>query len=107
MNATCERVDLSEEDIRQALTSAQGVLPPAIFKPLDTVAQAYLTVVNILDAKNMTIARPRTMVFSPTSESSRQVLAPPSLSDESTTCQTKTRRPPPGHGRQCQPASPT
>ena len=107
MNATCERVDLSEEDIRQALTSAQAVLPPAVFKPLETVAQAYLTVVNILDAKNMTIARLRKMVFGPTSESSRQVLIPPSLSDDSKTGQTKTRRPPPGHGRNGQADYPT
>jgi hypothetical protein len=63
------------------------------------VAQAYLTVVHILDAKNMTIARLRKMVFGPTSESSRQVLVPPSLSDDSKTGQTKTRRRPPGHGR--------
>ena len=52
MNATCERVDLSEEDIRQALAAAQALLPPAVFKPLETVAQAYLTMVNILDAKH-------------------------------------------------------
>ena len=107
MNATCERVDLSEQDIRQALAAAQTVLPPAVFKPLETVAQAYLTVVNILDAKNMTIARLRKMVFGPTSESSRQVLVPPSLSDDSKTGQTKTRRPPPGHGRNGQADYPT
>jgi len=107
MNATCERVDLSEEDIRQALAAAQAHLSPAIFKPLETVAQAYLTVVHILDAKNMTIARLRKMVFGPTSESSRQVLVPPSWSDDSKTGQTKTRRPPPGHGRNGQADYPT
>ena len=99
MNATCQRVDLSEEDIRQALTSAQAVLPPAVFKPLETVAQAYLTVVNILDAKNMTIARLRKMVFGPTSESSRQVTPPPALSEDSKAGKSKARKPLPGHGR--------
>jgi transposase len=97
MNALCERVDLSEADIRQALAAAQTVLAPAVFKPLETVAQAYLTVVNILDAKNMTITRLRKMVFGPTSESSRQIL--PAAQALARADKPKTRRPPPGHGR--------
>jgi len=107
VNALCERVDLSEEDIRQALTSAQAVLPPAVFKPLQTVAQAYLTVVNILDAKNMTIARLRKMVFGPTSESSRRLLAPPPLPEDPGTGKSKARKPLPGHGRNGQADYPT
>jgi transposase len=107
MNTPCERVDLSEEDIRQALTSAQAVLPPAVFKPLETVAQAYLTVVNILDAKNMTIARLRKMVFGPTSESSRCLLASPETSDELKVGKSKARKPLPGHGRNGQADYPT
>ena len=106
MNATCERVDLSEEDIRQALTSAQAVLPPAVFKPLETVAQAYLTVVNILDAKNMTITRLRKMVFGPTGEKSRHVL--PQTQGSARADKPKVpRKPPPGHGRNGQADYPT
>jgi len=99
MTATYKRVDLSEEDIRQALAAAQAVLAPAIFKPLETVAQAYLTVLNILDAKNMTIARLRKMVFGPTSESSRQVIPLSGSSEDLKAGKSKTRRPAPGHGR--------
>ena len=81
------------------------MLPPAVFKPLETVAQAYLTMVNILDAKNMTIARLRKMVFGPTSESSRQVL--PAAGEPANAHTSKTRRPAPGHGRNGQADYPT
>jgi transposase len=107
MNAACERLDLSEEDIRQALAAAQTVLAPAVFKPLETVAQAYLTVLNILDAKNMTITRLRKMLFGPTSESSRNLLAPHPLPEDSETGKSKTRKPLPGHGRNGQADYPT
>lgn len=107
MNATCKRVDLSEADIRRALDAAQAHLSPTVFKTLETVAQAYLTVVNILDAKNMTITRLRKMVFGPTSESSRQVIPPPVLSADSNAGSSSSRRPPPGHGRNGQADYPT
>ena len=106
MNTTLQRVDLSEQDIRQALAAAEPLLAPAVFKPLESVAQAYLTVLHILDAKNMTIARLRKMVFGPTGEKSRHVL--PQTQGSARADKPKVpRKPPPGHGRNGQADYPT
>jgi transposase len=107
VNSTLTRIDLSEQDISKALSEAKALLPSALFQTLETVAQAYLTVLNILQAKDMTLARLRKMVFGPTSESSRRLLAPSRSSEDSKASQSKRRRPAPGHGRNGQADYPT
>jgi transposase len=106
MKATFHRIDLSEEDIAQALTESKAVLPPALFKTIEAVAQAYLTVVQILNVKDITLARLRKMVFGPTGEKSRQVL-PPAEVPANGKKPKASRAPLPGHGRNGQADYPT
>ena len=114
MKAKVDLVDLSEEQIEQALAQAKALLPAAIFEVIENVVRAYLTLVKVLEDKDTTIGRLRRVLFGPTSEKSQKVLAPQGQPDKKTKeeangsggkTQTKAPPPPPpGHGRNGQAA---
>lgn len=70
-----DRIDVSKEQIEDALVHAQAALPPQVFHVLQVVVLAYLNVLSLLVAGRTTIKRLQRMLFGPTSEKSEQVLA--------------------------------
>jgi len=103
-------VEVPRRQIDEALAKARPVLPAEVFGTIETVAHAYLTVVEALQRKSVSIRRLRRMLFGPTSEKTEKVLASePSSPGEGQTqgegsggggCQANPPRvPPPGHGR--------
>lgn len=102
-------VSVSREQIDDALAKARTVLAADVFKVLDEVAHAYLTVLEVLEGKNTSIRRLKRMLFGPTSEKIETILARASISAGKGQAagagsggrggQGKGRRPPPGHGR--------
>lgn len=107
-------VDLPVEQIEKALAQAKPLLPEGVYGILDAVVRAYLTVVQILQKKSVTIRRLRRMLFGPTSEKTQQVLGSQAHNGaeqkaQRGDAQTKgdsqgPKRPPPGHGRMGQDA---
>ena len=68
-------VAVSREQIDEALAQAKAVLPAEIFERISTVVRAYSTLVQVVENKATTIGRLRRMLFGPSSEKSRKVLA--------------------------------
>jgi transposase len=63
-----ETVDLSREEIEEALAQAKAALPEKTFRILEKVVQAYLWVLGLLEKKRATIGRLRRMLFGPKTE---------------------------------------
>ena len=68
MKAQLQIVDLSRQEIEQALAASQAALPAAVFRVVETVLRGYLTLVEALDRKNASIRRLRRMLFGPSTE---------------------------------------
>lgn len=102
MRVKFDRIEMTEEEIAQALAQAKAVLPATTFEKIDNIARAYSTLMRVLEDKNVSIGRLRRMLFGPTSEKSLQVLASqqPPLNGKAKA----PRPPPPGHGRNGQAA---
>lgn len=70
-----ERVELSQEAIDAALAQAKPLLPEDAYSKIESVVRAYSTVLHLLEDKKLRIARLRRLVFGPSSEKSRDVVA--------------------------------
>ncbi|MFH2010726.1 MAG: transposase [bacterium] len=102
-------VEVPRRQIEEALAKARPALPAEVFGTIETVAHAYLTVVEVLQRKSASIRRLRRLLFGPTSEKTEKVLAKPGSPGEGQTqgegsgsggSKAKSPRvPPPGHGR--------
>lgn len=103
-------VEVPRRQIDEALAKARPALPAEVFGTIETVVHAYLSVVEALQRKSVSIRRLRRMLFGPTSEKTEKVLArEPSSPGEGGTLgegsgggggQAKSpRTTPPGHGR--------
>ena len=69
-------VKLSRAQIEEALARAKDALPPEIFKRIDHIVRAYLTVIKIVEKKNASIKRLQRMLFGSRSEKTNKVLPP-------------------------------
>lgn len=109
MKVKLDVVDVSQEQIDQALAQAKALLPEDVFGTIETVAQAYGTVVEALQRKSVSIRRLRRLLFGPTSEKAEKVLgrelgsaSDGQARDERSSGGSKAKAEgatPPGHGR--------
>lgn len=105
-------VDVSQEQIEEALKQAKAALPPTVFEKIENVVRAYSTLLKILENKNTTIGRLRRMLFGSSSEKSSRVLARQEQSQapgeekpkEGGNKSGQKKPPQPGHGRNGQDA---
>lgn len=103
-------VEVPRRQIDEALAKAKVALPADVFGTIETVAHAYLTVMEALQRKSASIRRLRRMLFGPTSERTAKVLASGASSPGEGQTQGEgsgggggqaksPRTPQPGHGR--------
>jgi len=99
-------VDVSRQQIDEALAKAKVALPAETFDVFEKVVCAYSTVLSALERKDTTIGRLRRMLFGSSSEKIAKVLATQGQDQDTGTTQPhgggKAKppgRPPPGHGR--------
>ncbi|MEK7761101.1 MAG: transposase, partial [Nitrospirota bacterium] len=105
-------IDVSRQQIDDALAKAKVALPAETFDVFDKVVGAYATVLSALESKDTTIGRLRRMLFGSSSEKLTKVLATQRQDAATTGAHVdggKTKppgRPPRGHGRNGQNAYP-
>lgn len=100
MRRKFDRVDITQEQLDEALAQAKAVLPATAFEKIEKVVSAYSTLLKALEDKEISLKRLRRMLFGPTSEKTSQVTASQgSASPQARAGDDPAKTPPPGHGR--------
>lgn len=69
-----ERVDISHQEIQEALRRTKEVLPKKYYTVIEKIVKAYLTVLRLLEAKKTSIRRLRRILFGAKTEKTEAVL---------------------------------